>query len=148
MSTPRVYKHRTGAESLNLCADQHPAFAILITANVADSTRSSRLYFGQPCLDFQQDNMHGLFVLKKMLCLNYASYLEKPSKKDFLKHLDQEGGPDVWDLITEDLPLTDHEGRPKRYSFLNGDGLETDHCHVRSQSGVDGSTHRLATPIQ
>lgn len=144
--TPRVYKHRTGAAS-NLCSDQHPEFAILITTT-ADSTRSSKLYFGQPFLDFQHDKMHDLLIFKNMRCLNYTSSVGKPSKKDLLRHLDPEGGPDMLVLKTENLYLTVDEGEPKRCLILHVDGLETDRCHFRSHSGVDGSAYRLATPVQ
>lgn len=111
-STLRVYKHPAGAVPSNLCADQHPEFAILISSNAADSTRSSKLYFGRPCLDFQQDKRHDLLILNDMRCLNYESSLKKPSEKDLLRHMDPEGGPDMWDLMTEDLKISliDYEG--------------------------------------
>ena len=126
ISTLRVHKHRTGAESSNLSADQNPAFAILKTSSADDSTRFSKLYFARPCLDFQQDKVHDLFILKNMLCLNYMSSFEKPAEKDFLRHLDPEGRPDIWKLEPENFYLTDAEGRPKHYLFLPVDGLETD----------------------
>lgn len=147
-STLRVYKHPAGAVPSNLCADQHPEFAILISSNAADSTRSSKLYFGRPCLDFQQDKRHDLLILNDMRCLNYESSLKKPSEKDLLRHMDPEGGPDMWDLMTEDLKisLVDYEGRSKFNFFKHVDGLETDRYHFRSyRRKLDGSAHRLAT---
>ena len=124
IGTLRVYKRRTGAASSNLCADQNPAFAILKTFEADDCTLYSNLYFSRPCLDFQQDKKNDYFILKNMLRLSYTSSLEKPSKKDFLRHLDPEGGPDMWEWKPEHYFLTNPEGRPKRYSFLHVDGLE------------------------
>lgn len=118
-STLRVYKHPAGVVSPNMCASQHPEFAILVSSNAADSVQSSKLYFGRRCLDFQQDKMHDLLILKDMRCLNYKSSFTKPSEKDFWRHLNPEGGPDSWDLVSEDLELSlfDDEGRTECYFF-------------------------------
>ena len=126
ISTLRVHKHHTGAESSNLSADQIPAFAILETSSADDSIRFSKLYFARPCLDFQQDKVNDRFILKNMLRLNYMSSLEKPAEKDFLRHLDPEGRPDMWKLEPEKFYLNDAESRPKHYSFLPMHSQETD----------------------
>lgn len=119
IDTLRVYKHRTGAESADMCLEEHPEFAILVSSNTADPTRSSKLYFDRPCLDFQLDKVQDLLIFKEMRCLHYISSLEKYSEKDILRQLDPEGGPDKWDWTTEDLELSpiNHEGMHKLYLF-------------------------------
>ena len=124
IDTLRVYKQRTGGESAHRCADEHPDFALLVSSNAVDSTRYSKLYMG-PCLDFRLDNVHDLLILKQIRCLNYASSLEKPSKKDILRHLNAEGGPDRWDCKTEeDLELSPahHDGKHELHFFSFVDG--------------------------
>lgn len=112
IETLRVYKHRTGAKSADMCLEEHPKFAILVSSNAAESIRSSKLYFGRPNLDFQLDKVQNLLIFKEMRCLRYISSLEKYSEKDVLRHLDPEGGPEKWDWTTEDLGLSpiNHEG--------------------------------------
>ena len=119
IDTIRLYKHRTGGESSHRCADEHPDFAILVSSNSTDSTRYSKLYMGQPCVDFRLDNVHDLSIFKKMRCLNYSSSLEKSSKNDILRHLNPEGGPDRLDWTIEDLELSpiSHEGRHELHLF-------------------------------
>lgn len=79
------------------------------------------MYFGLQHLDFQQDKVHDLFILKNMHCLKYASSVVKSSEKDLLRHLDPEGGPDGWDWMTEDLELSliDYDGKQRRYFVLS-----------------------------
>ena len=113
IDTLSVYNHRTGADASNLCADQHPKFAILISSSTADSSRSSKLFFDRPYLDFQLDEVNKRLILKNMRCLDYSSSFWKSSENDFLRHLDPEGRPDKWDWVTEDLELSlvNYEGR-------------------------------------
>ena len=92
--------------------DQHPKFAILVTYTTGDSNHS-RFYFGQPCLDFQIYRAEGRIAFTEMRCLNYTLSLQKSSKKDLVKFLDPEGGPNQWDWRTENLELHlgNHNGK-------------------------------------
>lgn len=112
IDTLRVYKHRTCADSGDTCLQGHPEFAILVSSNAADPTRSSKLYFNRSCLDFEMDKLQDLLIFKKMRCLHYISSLEKSSENDIKRQLDPEGRPDEWDWTTEDLELSpsNHEG--------------------------------------
>lgn len=150
IGTLRVYKHRTGAGSADMCQKEHPEFAILVSSNADNPTRSSKLYFGRRCLDFQLDKAHDLLIFKEMRCLHYISSLEKCSEIDTSRQLDPEGGPDKWGWTTEDLELspTNHEGMQKLYLFWHVDGPETDHCYLRSYTGkLDDSAYGLATSV-
>lgn len=113
IDTLRMYKHRTGGDSRHRCEGEHPDFAILVSSFVTESTRYSKLYMGQPCLDFRLDEVRDLLIFKKMRCLDYVSSLVKGSKKDVLRHLSPECGPDRWDWKIEDLELspTVHKGK-------------------------------------
>lgn len=97
-----------------MCTDGHPDFAILISSNATDLSRTSKLYFEGPGLDFQINKAQDLLILKNMRCLNYLSSLEKYSERDLLRHVDPEGRPDMlaW-RKTDDLHISsvDYEGR-------------------------------------
>lgn len=110
IDTLRVFKHYTGGESAQKGADEWSDFAILVSSNPTNSTRSSKIYIGRPCLDFQLDK--SLLTFKKMRCLDYSSDLIKFSEKDILRHLNPEGGPDRLGWKVEDLELstTNHKG--------------------------------------
>lgn len=88
-------------------------FAISITIAGVDSIRSSKLYFGRYSLDFRLDALQGFLAFGGLRRLHYTSSTEKFSEKDLLRNLDREGGPDAWDLRTEDVELwlDGHGGR-------------------------------------
>ena len=109
-STLTVYTHGHNAECCTSNADQHPQSAILVPYTAGESSYS-RLYFSQPCLDFQLYKAEDRIIFKDMHCLNYTQSLQKCSKKDLLKYLDPEGGSDQYHWRTEDLEfcLVNHE---------------------------------------
>ena len=113
IETLRVYKHYTSGESAHEGADEWSDFAILVSSTSTESTRSSKIYIGRPCLDFQLDKVRSLVIFKEMRCLDYSSSLMRFSEKDILKHLNPEGGPDRLDWKSEDLELSpiNHKGR-------------------------------------
>ena len=124
IDTLRVYKYRPSGNSRHRRADEHSDFAILLSSNSTDSTRCSKLYMGQPCLDFRLDKVHNLMIFKKMHCPNYSLSLEKYSENDILRHMDPEGRPDRGDWKPEDLELSlnNHKGRHELHLFGYVDG--------------------------
>ena len=97
----------------------------MVSSQPTDGTRCSKIYVGEPYLDFRLDKVHDVLIFKKMRCLNYTSSLDKGSEEDILRHLDPEGGPDRLSWITEDLELSPntHKGRHEIYFFLYKDDL-------------------------
>lgn len=95
-----------------MSAVQYPEFVILTTFTSTDSTRSSKLYFGSQCLDFQLHGLENRITFMDMRRLNYTLSLQKGSKDDLLRHLSREGGPDGcgWKKEVLKLQLSDHEG--------------------------------------
>ena len=98
----------------------------MVSPKTTDGTRCSKIYVGQPYLDFRLDNVHDVLIFKKMRCLNYSSSLVKGSEPDFLRHLDPEGGPDRLSWVAEDLELSPntHNGRHELYFLLYKDSLK------------------------
>ncbi len=100
----RVYKHRTALKPSNVNAAD-TEFAILITSTATNLTKSSKLYFGTPSLDFHIEKVRDSLTFSGMKCLSYSSSLEKGSSHDLWRRMDPEGGPDsfCWEPST---PLT------------------------------------------
>lgn len=110
----RLYKHPTYVHSSNAREDWNPEFAILISSTTASSARSSQLYFGRSCLDFQIDKAKDSLVLSDMRCLDYTSKLEKPAENDLYRYLDPEGKPDkcIWQTVS-----VNYEGRYRKFIY-------------------------------
>ncbi len=119
IDTLRVYRYRPSGDSGPRRADEHSDFAILVSSDSTSSIRCSKLYMGQPCLDFRLDKVHDLLIFKKMHSLSYSRSLEKYSENDILRHMDPEGGSDRGDWKPEDLELspTNHKGRHELHLF-------------------------------
>ena len=117
-STCAVYKYRARAEMSDSCTDQHFHFAILMSSVAADSSQSSKLYFGQPSLDFRKGETRSLFIFKNMRCLTYTSSLKKPSEKDLVRHSDPEGKPNEsrWNKEDLELSLMGYNGKQKHFT--------------------------------
>lgn len=138
-------------QSSKVPVNWNPEFAILISSTAAGLARSSQLYFGRPCLDFQIDKEKCSLVLRSMRCLDYTSKLEKPAESDLFRISDPEGKPDV--CIWQTLSFN-YGGRHRDFihslchsSFYKLD-ISTDHYPSRSHgSRCHGSADRLATLI-
>ena len=104
-SSLKIYRRHAGADPLHVDADGSPDFAILVVSTVAEATRCSKIYFGCFCLDFVLDAAQESIIFKEASRLNYVSHMEKASEKDLLRHLDLEGGPEMWEFTSEDLTL-------------------------------------------